>query len=361
MRACLALMLLSYQPAVAAAEIIDTLAGTGKLGYAGDGGPAAAAQFNQPFHVALDGRGNLFVADNFNHCVRRIALKTGAITTVAGTGRKGYSGDGGSATKATFNEPYAISISDKGDLYIVDRLNATVRRVIADTGTINTIAGTGKSGRSGDGGPATESMLVEPNDCCLDGKGGLLIADVGDGRIRRVDLASGKISTFAGTKPPHGKVDRRKIGDGGPADKAVIVGARAVCVDGKGNTYICEREGNAVRKVDAKGIISTLAGTGAKGAADGPAAKATFNGPKAIRCDVEGNIYIADTENHSIRFVDIKTLRVSTIAGGHQGSGGDGGDARKAELDRPHGCILDSDGVLYIADSSNHRIRRVKK
>lgn len=361
MRIVAALTFLLCPPLASIAGVIDTLAGTGKPGYSGDGGPAASAQLQQPFHCALDGRSHLFIADNFNHCIRRIDLKTGVITTVAGTGRKGYSGDGGQATKATFNEPYAIAISDKGDLYIVDRLNAAVRHIKTETGIITTLAGTGKSGRSGDGGAATEAMLVEPNDCCLDGKGGLLIADVGDGRIRRVDLASGRISTFAGTAPPRRKVDRRKIGDGGPADKALIAGARAVCVDGKGNTYICEREGNAVRRVDAKGIITTLAGTGAQGADDGPAEKATFNGPKAIRCDDAGNIYIADTENHSIRRIDAKTLRVTTIAGGRQGGGGDGGDARKAELDRPHGCILDSDGVLYIADSSNHRVRRVKK
>src|SRR5262249_2501755 len=160
---------------------------------------------------------------------------------VAGTGKKGYDGDGGPATKATFNEPYAVVVGDGGDLYIVDRLNAVVRRVKGDNGVITTIAGIGKPGRSRDGGKATEAAPWEPNDCYLDGKGGLLIADVGDGRIRRVDLRRGTIATFTGTgRHPRG-VDRRAIGDGGPADKAVIVGARAVCVDGKGNTYICER------------------------------------------------------------------------------------------------------------------------
>jgi streptogramin lyase len=361
MRTLLAMMLLGCLVRPTAAGVIDTLAGTGESGYAGDGGQATAARLHQPFHCALDGDGHLYIADNFNHCIRRIALKTGVITTVAGTGgKKGYSGDGGPATKATFNEPYAIAIGPKGDLYIVDRLNAAVRHVKADSGVITTLAGTGKPGRSGDGSKANEAALVEPNDCCLDGKGGLLIADVGDGRIRRVDLRSSKIATFAGTAPPRGKVNRRAIGDGGPADKAVIVGARAVCVDGKGNTYICEREGNAVRKVDAKGIITTLAGTGARGTADGPADRASFNGPKAIRCDAAGNLYIADTENNSIRRIDIQTLRVTTVAGGREGGRGDGGDARKAELNRPHGCILDGDGILYIADSSNHRVRRVK-
>ncbi len=360
MRTLLATMLLGWLAAAATAGVIDTVAGNGEAGYSGDGGPATTARLNQPFHCALDGDGHLYVADALNHCVRRVALKTGIITTVAGHGVKGYTGDGGPATKATFNEPYAVAVSVRGDLFIVDRLNAAVRQMKGDSGIITTIAGTGKPGHSGDGGKAAEAALREPNDCCLDGKGGLLIADVGDGRIRRVDLVSGKITTFAGTERHKGKVDRRVIGDGGPADKAAIVGARAVCVDGKGNTYICEREGNAVRKVDARNIITTLAGTGARGAADGPADKATFNGPKAIRCDAAGNIYVVDTENHSIRRIDIKTLRVTTVAGGRKGGAGDGGDARKAELDRPHGCIVDGDGTLYIADTNNHRVRRAK-
>lgn len=360
MRTFLAMTLLGWLSGPSLAGVIDTVAGAGAAGYSGDGGPATAARLNQPFHCALDGDGHLYVADALNHCVRRIALKTGIITTVAGCGKKGYTGDGGPATKATFNEPYAVAVSVRGDLYIVDRLNAAVRQVKGDSGIIRTIAGTGKPGHSADGGKASEAALVEPNDCCLEGKEGLLIADVGDGRIRRVDLVSGKITTFAGTGRHKGKVDRRAIGDGGPADKAAIVGARAVCVDGKGNTYICEREGNAVRTVDAWGIIATLAGTGVRGATDGPANKATFNGPKAIRCDAAGNVYIVDTENHSIRRIDIKTRHVTTVAGGRKGGEGDGGDAGKAGLDRPHGCVLDGDDVLYIADTNNHRVRRVK-
>jgi hypothetical protein len=361
MRTFLAAMLLGCLDLTATAGVIDTVAGTGAAGYTGDGGPATAARLYYPFHCDLDRDGHLYVADAFNHCVRKLDLKSGILTTVAGTGKKGYDGDGGPATKATFNEPYAVVVGDGGDLYIVDRLNAVVRRVKGDNGVITTIAGTGKPGRSGDGGKATEAALREPNDCFLDGRGGLLIADVGDGRIRRVDLRQGTIATFAGTSQHKRGVDRRAIGDGGPADKAVIVGARAVCVDGKGNTYICEREGNSIRKVDERGIITTLAGTGARGAADGPADKATFDGPKAIRCDREGNIFVVDTENHSVRRIDCKTLRVTTVAGGRQGKEGDGGDARKAGLDRPHGCVLDRDGVLYIADTINNRVRRVRE
>jgi streptogramin lyase len=254
------------------------------------------------------------------------------------------------------NEPYAVVVDAHDNLYIVDRLNAVVRKVDGQTGIISTLAGTGKKGYGGDGGPAEKAMLREPNDCCLDGKGGLLIADVADWRIRRVDLKSGMITTFAGVGHPKGEYDRA---DGGPATKAAVVGARAVCVDTKGNIYICEREGNSIRKVDAKGIISTVAGNYSAGYKDGPALQAQFKGPKGIRCDKQGNVYIVDTENHAIRKLDFKTGMVSTVAGGQKGAGGDGGPALKAGLDRPHGCILDSAGNFYIADSNNHKIRKV--
>jgi streptogramin lyase len=341
--------------------VITTVAGSGKAGYSGDGGKATSAELNQPFHCALDKHGNLYVAEAFNHCIRKIDASTGVITTVAGNGKKGYSGDDGPAVKATMNEPYAVAVTDDGDLYIVDRLNAVIRRVDGRTGIITTVVGTGKPGYGGDGGKGTAAQLREPNDCCLDASGGLLIADVADWRIRRLDLKTGIVTTFAGTGRTKGKVDRTRIGDGGPAAEAVVVGARAVCVDARGNTYICEREGNAIRRVDAGGKIETVAGTGAAGySGDGGAAKkATFNGPKGIRCDRDGNVFVVDTENHAIRKIDAATGIVTTVAGGRKGSGGDGGEATKAELDRPHGCIVTVKGVLFIADSNNYRVRRV--
>ncbi len=345
---------------VGRAGTIDTVAGDGRPGHAGDGGPATKARLDQPFHCDTDGKGKLYIAEAAGQCIRLVDLKTGTISTVAGTGKKGYSGDGGPASRATFSEPYAVVVSAEGDLYVVDRLNACIRKVDGRTGTIRTVAGTGKRGYSGDGGPGHKAQLVEPNDCILDGKGGLLIADVADWRIRRLDLKTGTISTFAGTGRRKGRLARKDLGDGGPAAQAILHGARAVCVDGKGNTYICEREGNAIRKVDARGVITTLAGTGQAGHVDGPAARARFKGPKAIRCDRAGNVYVVDTENHAVRKIDVKTLTVTTVAGGRRGPGGDGGDARKAGLDRPHGCVLDPAGVLYIADSENHRVRRVR-
>jgi streptogramin lyase len=359
MRSFLIALALTLAVSTALAGTIDTVAGTGKKGYSGDGGPATAARLEQPFHCDLDGKGALYIAEAANHCIRRVHLATGVIGTVAGTGKKGYSGDGGPATKATFNEPYAVVFAPSGDLYIVDRLNACVRKIDGKSGIVNTVAGTGKKGYSGDGGPGSKAQMVEPNDCCLDGKGGLLIADVGDWRIRRLDLKTGILTTFAGTGRRRGKLRRADLGDAGPANKAVLHGARAICVDGMGSTFICEREGNAIRKVDSKGIITTLAGTGAAGHRDGHGDQATFRGPKGIRCDRLGNVWVVDTENHAIRKVD-RTGQVSAEVGGRRGTEGDGGSALAAGLDRPHGCVLDGDGVLYIADSENHRVRRVK-
>lgn len=318
---------------------IETLAGTGVPGFAGDGGPAVAAQLNQPFHCDLDAKGHLYVADMANHRVRKIDLASGVITTVAGTGQPGSTGDGATAVRAQLHEPYAVAADGAtGDLYIVERFGG-VRKVHGPTGVITTLLG--------------QPMLREPNDCCLDGTGGLLVADVADWRVRRIDLKTGAVATFAGTGRPAGKrPNRTRIGDGGPATSAVIVGARAVCVDGRGNTYICEREGNAIRKVDAKGVITTVAGTGAAGYTGdgGPATAATFRSPKGVRCDAPGNVYVVDADNHAVRRVDATTGVVTTVAGG---------PGVKAPLDKPHGCVVAADGTLYIADSGNNRVRRV--
>jgi NHL repeat len=334
---------------------IHTIAGTGAKGYAGDGGPALQALLNEPFMCAFDTAGNLYVAEATNHCVRRIDTATGVITTVAGTGASGYTGDGGLATRATLNQPYSVQIDTNGDLYIVDRLNAVIRKVAAVTGLITTVAGTGAPGSSGDGGAGPLAQLREPNDCFLDGRGGLLIADVQDQRIRRLDVRSGIITTFVGTG------EKARTGDGRPAAAASILGARAVCTDGRGQTYICEREGNGIRRVDAHGIMSTYAGTGERGYGGdgGPALAATWGAPKAIRCDRHDNVLVVDTENHAIRHIDAVTGVVTTIVGGRQSGDGDGGPAASAGLDRPHGCDVDAHGNIYIADSNNHRVRVV--
>jgi streptogramin lyase len=243
-------------------------------------------------------------------------------------------------------------------LYLVDRLNRRVRKVDAPSGIITTVAGNGSKTYSGDGGPATSAGLVEPNGAALsrDGKT-LYIADVAGHRIRRVNLASGVIHTFAGTGRP------RHEGDGGPANQASIWGARAVDVGPDGTVYILEREGNRLRAVDPRsGVITTIAGSGAKGYSGdgGPAIKATFNGPKELAVTNTGDVLIVDTENHVIRLVDKATRHVHTVAGcGRAGGDGDQGPASSARLDRPHGVIAADDGRFWIGDTNNQRVRLV--
>ena len=333
--------------------IITTFAGTGEPGYSGDNGPAGSATLREPFMCDFDSKGNLYVCEARNHTVRKIDITTKTITTVAGTGESGYSGDGGPATSATMNEPYSLQIDTNGDIYIVDRLNAAVRKVDSVTGTITTVAGTGEPGYSGDGGPGEHAQMREPNDCFLTNSRGLLIADIQDQRIRHLDLSSGIITTFAGNG------EKVRGGDGLSAVEASIFGARAVCMDSTGNTYICEREGNGVRKVDTSGIMSTIAGTGERGYTgdNGLAIEAQWGSPKAIRCNDNDEIIVVDTENHALRKIDPASNIVTTVAGGHLGSDGDGGPATSAGLERPHGCGIDKSGLIYIADSNNHRVR----
>ena len=338
--------------------LITSVAGTGEAGYTGDAGPAMKAKISNPFDVCLDSEGNLYFSESGNHVIRRVDAKTGVISTYAGTGKKGFAGDGGLATQAQLNDPYGIEFDADGNLYIVDRLNYCIRKVAKD-GKVSTVAGTGgKSGYMGDGGPAAQAGFKEPNGLCLDHKGKLYIADVADQRVRVLDLESGKIDTFAG----NGK--KVQAGDGGPVKDASLMGPRAVAIGPDGNLYICEREGNAIRRVDVKkGTIERVAGTGKKGySGDGGAAlEATFNGPKELDIDKEGNIYVVDTENQAIRRIDAKSRKISTVAGtGKLGNTGDGGPAVNATLGRPHGVTVGPKGEVYIGDTLSHRIRVVK-
>ncbi len=337
--------------------VIDTVAGDGQQGDSGDGGPATKARLNQPFDVAYDAAGNLFLSDTFNHRIRRVDAKTGVITTVAGSGKKGFSGDGGPATEAAFDEPYGVAMAKDGTFYVADRLNRRVRKVDGKTGIMTTVAGSERKTYSGDGGPGDQAGLVEPNGVALDpGETRLYVADVADHRIRVVDLKTSVISTFAGD----GK--GKRAGDGGPAASCSIFGARAVEVGLDGSVYILERQGNSLRAVDpTTGIIRTIAGTGKKGAKDGPALEATFNGPKEMAVGAGGNVWIVDTENQTIRLYDAGSKTVKTVAGsGRRGGAGDGGPALQGQLGRPHGVAIAPDGSFVIGDTENHRIRRVK-
>jgi DNA-binding beta-propeller fold protein YncE len=342
---------------MSSSALIFTLVGTGEARYAGDGDLARRAGLNQPFDVALDRQGNLYFSEAHNHCVRRVERGSGLITTVAGSGQAGYSGDGGLALQAQLNSPYGIALDLANNLYIVDRLNACIRMVEAATGLIRTIAGTGHPGYSGDGGPAFQAQLQEPNDIVLDGHGRAFIADVRDHRVRVVDLASRVMTTFAGTG------EAGSGGDGEPASRAPLWGPRALAFSSTGDLYICLRNDHKVRKVDRQtGLIQTIAGTGEQGYTgdQGPALRATFNGPKEIAVDRHDNVILVDTENHCIRRIEAASGLVTTVAGtGQPGGDGDGGSATAAALKRPHGACLDQYGNIYIGDSENHRVRFV--
>ncbi|HUB45293.1 MAG TPA: hypothetical protein VMB73_09945 [Acetobacteraceae bacterium] len=339
------------------AWMITTVVGTGQPGYAGDGGPAREALLNNPFDLCFDADGNLIFADTYNHCIRRVDARTGIISTVAGTGGPGFAGDGGEATQALLNQPYGVVVDAGGTIYFADRLNKRVRR-IEPPGIISTLAGDGSGKFSGDGGPAASAGLAEPNGLALDrNQQQLFIADVADHRVRVVDLATSIIGTFAGTG------DARHDGDGGPATRAGVFGARAVALAPDGALYILERGGSSLRRVH-EGIIHTAAGTGARGyAGDGADAReAVFDAPKEMAVDTDGSVFIVDTENHAIRRIDAHSWIVTTIAGtGTAGPGGDGGPAAAAQLARPHGAAVGPDGALYVGDSENHRIRKLTR
>jgi sugar lactone lactonase YvrE len=360
----LALVLLLIAPAD---PIITTVAGTGEQGYS-DAPQATRAKLDQPFQVAFDSAGNLYFSDTFNQRIRVVPGKSGragtpegGIATVAGNGKKGHGGDGGPATDARLNEPYGICFDNDDNLYIVDRLNYCIRKVEAKSKTISTIAGTpGQSGFAGDNGPANKARFREPNGICFDGKDTLFIADVADQRIRAVNLATGTIRTLAGNGT------KLSAGDGGPLKDATFAGPRAVAYGPDKCLYIVEREGNSVRRIDLKVLtIERFAGTGKKGyTGDGGAARdATFDGPKELAIDKQGNVFVVDTENEVIRRIDAKSGMITTVAGKGKSKTpglGDGGPATAATLGRPHGVAIGPDGVIYIGDTNSHRIRKVK-
>jgi streptogramin lyase len=336
---------------------VATVAGTGRKGNAGDGGPAAAALLDNVFGLVRGPDKALYVCDCENHQVRRVA-PDGTISTVAGSGAKGYAGDGGSATKALLNEPYEVRFDLAGNLVIVERANHCVRRVDAKTGVITTIAGTGgKPGFSGDGGPATAATFSQPHSIQFDRAGNLYVCDIANHRVRRVDVDSGVVTTFAGTG------EKLPTPDGGKFAAAPLRGPRAVDFDRDGNLWLALREGNAVYKLDlSAGTIHHVAGTGKSGFTGngGPAKSATLSGPKGVSVAPDGRVYLADTESHSIRVIDPKAGTIDLVCGtGTKGDGPDG-DPLKCQLARPHGVFVDADGAVYIGDSENHRVRVVR-
>jgi sugar lactone lactonase YvrE len=287
-----------------------------------------------------------------------VDLKSKQLTTVAGNGQKGYSGDGGPATEAALNEPYEVRFDSAGDMYFVEMQNHLVRKVDRQ-GRISTIAGTGKPGFGGDGGPALKAQFRNPHSIALDGRGGLFVADIGNHRIRRIDLAAGTVESIAGNG------EKQLPKDGEPTKDRPILGPRALFISGR-TLWIALREGNSVWKLDLDGgRIAHVAGNGQKGFTGdgGSAALATFNGPKGVALDAQAKgVYVADTENQTIRRIDVASGKVATIAGSGpqaRGFGGDGGPAMQAKMNRPHGICVGPDGTVYIGDSENHRVRSV--
>ncbi|WP_432127996.1 RICIN domain-containing protein [Streptomyces sp. bgisy082] len=331
---------------------IRTVAGVGTAGFAGDGEPAVSAQLNRPYGIAVDGNGTLYFSDYYNHRVRQMTTD-GKVSTVAGTGVAGARGDNGPAVSAQLNCPREVAVDGAGNLYITDSANNRVRKVTPD-GTISTVAGMGSGGFSGDGGPAVAAKINYPLGVVVDGDGVVYISDHRNHRVRKV-TPDGHISTVAGTGAPGFR------GDGGPAVSAQLHHPYGLAVDGAGGLYIVDGYNHRIRKVTADGTISTVAGAGTAGFTGdgGPAASARLNLPVAVAMDSTGTLYFSDYSNHRVRKV-APDGTISTVAGtGTAGFGGDDGPAASAQMNNPFGLAVDCVDTLYIADHLNHRIRKI--
>ncbi|MGA7236592.1 MAG: hypothetical protein WBY44_12980 [Bryobacteraceae bacterium] len=346
--------------AISPTGIISTYAGQGAAGYTGDGGPAAQAQLNAPMGLALDAAGNLYIADSGNSVVRKVS-KSGVITTFAGNGSVGYSGDSGPATSAALDQVEGVAADPSGAVYIADTFNNRVRAISG--GIIQTIAGTGLSSFSGDGGAAASATMFLPTDVAIDNGGNLYIADFGNSRIRKV--AQGKIQTVIGG------TGTEIIFDEAVATTIRLNGPTGIAVDGSGDIFVAEgsigtgtglAEGDyRVWKINSVGVVSTAAGNGMESYSGdgGGATAAQLDDPAALTFDTAGNLYVADTANHRVRKISPSGI-ISTAAGtGQPGFSGDGGAAVRAQLNSPRGLTSDADGNVYIADSGNNRIRKL--
>ncbi len=347
----------------ASTGIITTIAGSNTIGFAGDGGPATKATFWFPTGIAVDSSGNVYIADTYNHVIRKIST-SGMISTVAGSNQGGYGGDNGPATKAELAAPQGVTLDASGNLYIGDTANQRIRYVNA-SGIITTIAGTSTTGFGGDGGLATSATFGNPVGVAVDASGAVYVADLNNGRVRRF-VVGGDITTFAGTVT--------SVGDGGPSIQSRLDRPTSAAVDFSANLYIADPTANRVRKVTPSGTITTLAGNGQAGYGgdNGPSSAAILNSPNSVAVDSSGNVYIADSGNGRIRRVSATTGIITTFAGGGSGTytgpgtGGDGGLATAAILNFPTAVAVDGAGNVYLvtAVSSNttpnaYSVRRV--
>jgi sugar lactone lactonase YvrE len=338
------------------AQIINTVVGTGTASYCCDGGQATAAELNNPAGVALDASGNMYIADYYNNRIRKVST-LGIISTFAGNGTGGFSGDGGQATNAELSLPDAVAFDGAGNLYISDYVNNRIR-MVSTSGIITTVAGSATQGYSGDGGQATNAELYGPTGVTTDASNNIYIADYSNNRIRMVNSA-GIITTVAGIGPS-GSAGSYS-GDGGQATAAALNLPGAVAVDAVGNIYISDWNNNRLRMVNTGGIITTIVGTGTQGYSGdgGQATAAEINGPQVVVFDAAGNFYMGDGGNFRVRKINTAGIINTVVGNGTQGFSGDGAAAINAELDYPYCLALDAFNNLYIVDANNERIRKV--
>jgi sugar lactone lactonase YvrE len=335
---------------------IITVAGNGSIGYSGDGGDALSATLKNPSGIAVDGSGNIYITDTENHCIRKVTVATGYISTVAGNGTAGFSGDSGAATSAMLSWPNGVAVDGSGNIYIADRSNYRIRKVTVATGIISTIAGNGGGGiYSGEGGPATSASLDSPYGVAVDGSGNVYIG--GGCCIRKVTVATGNISTIAGNGTGG------YSGDGGAATSAMLWWANSIAFDSSGNIYIADYLNYRIRKVTVStGIITTVVGDGVQASGytgDGISATSMqLRNASSVDIDLAGNIYISDGGIHRVFKVTTSTGIINSIVGGGA-TYGDGGAAISAQLSFPSGIAVDSTGNVYIVDAGNQRIRKV--
>jgi sugar lactone lactonase YvrE len=328
---------------------VHTVFGTGIAGHSDH-------ETTTPFGFAVGPDGALYFCEMDGQRVRRLDRATKRVTTIAGTGERGYSGDGGPALAAALNMPHELQFDAAGDLYIADRDSHTIRRIDMKTGIISTAVGTGVAGFSGDGGGARVAQLRGPHCLTADGADTLLICDVGNHRIRRLHLRTGLLDTYAGTG------EAKPTPEGAPVAGTPLNGPRALARAPNGDLYLALREGNAVYRIDARSqTLHRVAGTGEKGYTGdgGPALEATLSGPKGLAYAPAPALYVADTENHAIRRVDLTSGMITTVLGTGEPGDGPEPDPRRCQLSRPHGLLVTPDGLL-VADSEAHRIRLLR-